>query len=150
MTSLCRVYDFVAVLTREKLISRISLFFFFCAYVARKKKSLISRINGHNTSFLISLCKTWFIHVANNSNLQLFSSWGPVFWQQKMSRLLSLLSTMKSWVVLSPLCLLLCHPCTVTAVLSDCSMLISNLCLVSSSNWLWWARTSWEFQSYSP
>lgn len=133
MVSLCRVYGSVANLTREELNTQISLFECVCSYGAHKNKSLISRINGHNTSFLISLCKTWFIHVVSSSNLQHFSFWGPEFWQQEMSSLLSHLSIMKSWVVLSPICLLLCHLWLLCSVTSPCSSTIHILCLVPIS-----------------
>lgn len=133
MASFYRIYDSVAALTIKKLISWIGLFSpYFSAYVPHKKKLLISRINGHNTSFLISLCKTQFIHRVNSSNLHFFLPGALCSDRKKMLRLLSALSIMKTWVVLSPLCLLQCHPCTVTVVLSDYST-FNSLCLVSSS-----------------
>lgn len=126
------------------MIQSLFFFFLFFAYVAHKKKSLICRIDGHNTSILISLCKIWFIHVANSSNLQLFFYPSPCVLMVKGFK--APLSPIH-WEKLGGL---LSSVFTYTPTLHcDCPMLISNLCLVSRSNRLWWERTSWEFQNYS-
>lgn len=130
MVSLCRVYGSVANLTREELYSQISLFEYVCSYGAHKNKSLISRINGRNTSFLISLCKTWFIHVVSSSNLQHFFFLEP--WVLTAKNVKSLLSSIhhESWVVLSPVYLVLCNLWLLCSVTSPCSSTIHILCLV--------------------